>query len=379
MKAYINATLLNEKGEWVEGQALLVDGTKIKDVLSLHEVPAEAEKIDVNGLTITPGLIDVHTHLGVHEESIGKPGADFNETSDPATPEVRALDGLNPREEGFLLARSCGVTTVQVLPGSANVIGGEMCTVKTAGHIVDEMIVQSPSGMKAAFGENPKRVYEAKGKKPITRMGVAAVFRENLIKAQNYKRKLENGESLDRDLGMEQLVKVLNKEIPLRVHAHRADDMVTVLRLAEEFDVNLTLEHGTEGHHIADYVGKHDVSVSVGPTMTPKIKVEVNDKQWETLQELENNGVNVAITTDHPVISIEHFVTGAAKAHNAGFPESSALRAITINAAKHLGLEDRLGSLEAGKDADFVIWNGHPFDYRTTVQDVFIEGKDVLK
>ena len=274
---------------------------------------------------------------------------------------------------GFEDARKAGVTTVQVMPGSANVIGGEMSVLKTTGNIVDEMVIRSTSGMKAALGENPKRVYGTKGKLPIIRMGVAALLREKLMEAEDY---IKNKEK-NRDLGLEQLSKVLKKGIPLRVHAHRAEDILTVLRTKREFDINLTIEHCTEGHQIADYIAKHDVRVSVGPTMSTRSKVELQDKGWETIKVLLDAGVPCSITTDHPVVGIEDLVTSAIHAVKAGITEQQALRAITLNAAKHIGVEDRVGSIEKGKDADFLIWSGSPFDLRNKVEQIFIDGKRI--
>ncbi|MFC5712388.1 amidohydrolase family protein [Thalassorhabdus alkalitolerans] len=377
--AYTNAVIINGEGTVDGKDTLIVNGEMVQGIISSAEIPADYERVDLNGRYITPGLIDVHTHLGVHEEGVGKPGADFNETSDPVTPAVRAIDGINPLEEGFEQARQSGVTTVQVMPGSANVIGGEMCTLKTAGTIVDKMVIQSPSGMKAAFGENPKTVYGSHGKKPVTRMGIAAAFREAFIQADNYIRKQDNSEVRERSLGMEQLAKVLKKEIPLRIHAHRADDIVTVLRLAKEFDISLTLEHCTDGHKIAEYIAEHEVMVSVGPTMSSKSKVELADKGWHTLSELDKHGICYSITTDHPVVNIEYLITSAAKAAGTGLSEEKVFQSITTNAARHLGIEDRVGSLEAGKDADFVIWSNHPFHYMSQVEATFINGEKVYE
>ncbi|GAK14425.1 LOW QUALITY PROTEIN: hypothetical protein JCM19039_4342 [Geomicrobium sp. JCM 19039] len=376
MKAFYNGTIFNGDGEKYEGQALLIEDGKVKQIVKEGDIPSQAEKVDVRGGYITPGFIDVHTHLGVSEEGIGQAGQDFNETSDPVTPEVRALDGLNPLEEGFQNAIRTGVTTVQVLPGSANVIGGEMCTVKTSGSIADHMAIAAPSGMKAAFGENPKRVYGSRTKKPITRMGIASIFREEMYRTKEYMEKRKAG-TTDFKLGYEQLAKVLRKEIPFRIHAHRADDIVTVLRLKKEFDFDLTLEHGTEAHLIADHVAMHDVSVSVGPTMSPKSKIETSQKSWHTLMELEMRGVNIAITTDHPVIAIEHLLVSASKAITAGLSEKTAMKAVTSNAAKHLGLENRIGHLASGMDADFAIWTDHPFHYASTHLSTWINGEKI--
>ncbi|MDS9471922.1 amidohydrolase [Sporosarcina pasteurii] len=372
-----NAKILTGTGDVVEGNFTVKDG-KFEAIGSSVIIPEGAQCIDVSGKIITPGLIDVHTHLGVYEEGIGQEGHDFNETSSESTPQVRAIDGINPQEKGFEDARSFGVTTVQVMPGSANVIGGEMLVVKTVGNVVDEMIVKNPSGLKAATGENPKRFYGSKGKMPTTRMGLAARLREKLIEAQNYMNKRQKNEC-DRDLGLEHIAKVLNKEIPLRVHAHRADDIATVLRIQREFNIRLTIEHCTEGHQIADFIAKHDVRVSVGPTMSTRSKIELADKGWHTIVALANEGIPVSITTDHPVVGIEHLMTSAILAVKNGLTEEQALEAITLNAAKHIGVEDRVGSIEVGKDADFVVWNGDPFDLRSTVEATYIDGNKVYQ
>jgi len=239
-----------------------------------------------------------------------------------------------------------------------------------------QMVLREPSGMKAATGENPKNVHGGKGKMPTTRMGVAARLREKFIEAEHYQKQYENGQ-VARNLGLENLCKVLNKEIPLRVHANRADDIATVLRLKRELDIEITIEHCTEGHLIADFIAEHDVRVSVGPTMSSKSKVELAGKTWNTLIALTNAGVPVSITTDHPVVGIEHLMTSAIMAVKNGLSETDALKAITINAAKHLGVEERVGSIEIGKDADFVVWNGDPFDLRSSVLETYIQGECV--
>ena len=315
----------------------------------------------------------IHILESLSKKGVGHEGADFNEISHPVTPQIRSLDGINPMEIGFADARKAGVTTVQVMPGSANVIGGEMVVLKTAGTIVDEMVIKSPSGMKAATGENPKRFHGVKGKMPVTRMGVAALIREKLIETQNY----ISNENKERKLDLENMAKVIKKEIPLRVHAHRADDILTVLRIKREFDIDVTIEHCTEGHHIAEYIAKHDVPVSVGRTMSTRSKVELKDKGWSTIKVLLDAGIPCSITTDHPVVGIEYLVTSAIHAIKNGITEQQALQAITLNAAKHLGVDDRVGSIAPNKDADFVIWSGNPFDLRTKVEKVFIDGEIV--
>ncbi|MGB7999096.1 MAG: amidohydrolase [Anaerobacillus sp.] len=374
MKLFKNATIVVGTGETLENANLLIEGKIIRQVGHFSHENSETEIIDVNGRVISPGLIDVHTHLGVHEEGIGLEGHDFNETSSAITPEVRALDGINPADQGFQDARGAGVTTVQVLPGSANVIGGEMVTLKTEGKIVDQMIIREPSGMKAAFGENPKRLHGQKGKAPITRMAIASMFRQELRRAKQYMKKIDNKEAVEDNLGLENLVKVLRKEIPLRAHAHRADDIVTFLRLAREFDINITIEHCTEGHQIPDYVAASGAPAAVGPTLSTRSKIELADKGWHTPGILSKAGVPVSITTDHPVVGIENLLQSAALAVKHGMEETEAWKAITINAAKHLGVEEHVGSLEEGKDADFVIWDGDPFDMRTRLSATYING-----
>jgi imidazolonepropionase-like amidohydrolase len=374
MLAITNVNGFDGKGNKLSDVTILIKDGKFTSIGDLGTIPEGYKVIDAKGKIFTPGLIDVHTHLGVHEEGVGKEGQDFNETSSPTTAQVRAIDGINPREKGFEEARRFGITTVQVMPGSANVIGGEMSVLKTAGHIIDEMIVKSPSGLKAATGENPKRVYGGKGVLPTTRMGTAALLRDKFIQAQNY---IDNRESkkADRNLELENIAKVLKKELPLRVHAHRADDIVTVLRLKREFNIDLTIEHCTEGHLIAPFIAKHDVRVSVGPTMSSRSKVELADKGWHTLTALAEAGVPFSLTTDHPVVGIEHLMTSAILAVKNGLSEELALQAITLNAAQHLGVEDRVGSVESGKDADFVLWNGDPFDLRSRVLETYINGE----
>ncbi|MGD9679094.1 MAG: amidohydrolase [Vulcanibacillus sp.] len=382
MIAIINAKIITITHGIIENGVILIDNGKITAVGESLEIPTDADIINCQNKWVTPGLIDAHTHLGVYEETVDWAGADGNEATNPSTPHVRALDAINPLEQGFIDAYKGGVTTVQIMPGSANVIGGEMSILKTYGRVVEEMVVKELSGVKIAFGENPKRVYGEKKQMPSTRMGTAAILRENLIKAQNYLIKLEQGinnpdKLPDKNLKMETLAKVLRKEIPFRAHAHRADDIITAMRIAEEFDVNLTLEHCTEGHKIADIISSKGYSATVGPTLSSRSKIELAEKGWNTLVDLDKAGVPISIITDHPVVPIEFIIICAAIAVREGLDEKTAWEAITINPAKHMGIENKVGSIDVGKDADIVIWSGNPFDYLTLVEMTIINGKIV--
>ncbi|MDQ0207988.1 amidohydrolase [Alkalicoccobacillus murimartini] len=376
MKAYVNARVWTGE-QYIEKTTILVNQTEIVEIGEDISVPSDAEVIDLEGKFVTPGLIDVHTHLGVHSEGLGNAGHDFNETSEASTPYIRSLDGLNPQDNGFAEAIKHGVTTVQVLPGSANVIGGEIVAVKTVGTVADQMVIKSPSGMKAALGENPKRIHGSKGKAAVTRMGVAGLLRQELMRAEDYNESLINKTVHTRDLGMEQLAKVIRKEIPLRVHAHRADDIVTIIRIKKEFDIDITIEHCTEGHLLIDFLVENPVPIAVGPTMSAKSKQELANKAWDTMVLFEENNIPFAITTDHPVITIDHLLTTVKTAVNHGLSEETALRAITSQAAIHIGLEDKVGSLKPGLDADLVIWTESPFNLMAKVEQTIIKGETV--
>ena len=376
MKAYINVNAWTGT-TYIEKASLLVDSGQIQTIGTDIIIPNDAEIIDLDGKFVTPGLIDVHTHLGVHPEGLGSAGHDFNETSAASTPYVRSLDGLSPQDNGFAEARKNGVTTVQVLPGSANVIGGEMVAVKTVGTVADQMVIKSPSGMKAALGENPKRVHGSKGKAAVTRMGVAGLLRQELMRAEDYNKGLENQTINSRDLGLEQLAKVIRREIPLRVHAHRADDIVTIIRIKNEFNIDITIEHCTEGHLLIDFLFENQVPIAVGPTMSAKSKQELANKAWDTMVLFEQHNIPFAITTDHPVVTIDHLLTTAKTAVNHGLSEETALRAMTSQAAIHIGLENQVGSLKEGLDADFVIWSESPFHLMAKVEQTIINGKTV--
>lgn len=363
---------------------ILIEGTKIVALIEdlTMDVPTDAQVIDALGCLVLPGFIDAHCHVGIGEEIYRWEGEDFNEMTDPVTPDMRAIDGINPEDEGFRDARLGGVTAVFTVPGSANVIGGTGVVMKTAGRIVDKMIVRDPAGLKIAFGENPKMVYGEQKKMPMTRMGTAALLRQTLVDAQTYKDKLEQGKTdpdklPERDLGLEVLVRVINREIPLRAHAHRADDIMTAIRIAREFDVDLVIEHCTEGHKIAEELGELGYPAVVGPLLTNRAKVELKDKSFKTPGVLANAGVKVAIMTDHSVTPIEQLPLCAALACKAGMDKEDALRAITINSAEILGVSDRIGSLEVGKDADIVIWSEDPLTITARPLYVIIDGKIV--
>ncbi|MDJ0305536.1 MULTISPECIES: amidohydrolase family protein [Dehalobacter] len=335
--------------------------------------------MSARGKWVLPGFIDAHCHVGIGEEIYQHEGDDLNEMTDPLTPELRAIDGIHPEDEGFRDARLGGITAAFTCPGSANVIGGTGVVVKTAGRVVEEMILRDPAGLKIAFGENPKFVYGEQKKMPMTRMGTAALLRQALVDAQNYREKLEQGQKdLDklpeRDLGLETINLVLDKKIPLRAHAHRTDDIMTAIRIAREFDVDLVLDHCTEGHKIADVLQQYGYPAAVGPSFTNRAKVELKDKTFSTPGVLNKAGLKIAIITDHSVTPIEHLPLCAAMAVRNGLEEEDALKAITIWPAEILGVADRVGSLEVGKDADIVVWEGKPLNFEATPHTVLING-----
>lgn len=382
MLAIINGKIYTMAGQTLERGTVLVENGKISGVGSNPEIPAEARIVDAQGKYILPGIIDAHTHIGIFEEGLGFEGADGNEMTNPVTPQLRALDAINPGDPAFAGAIAGGVTSLAVAPGSANVIGGQVLAMKTWGRVVDDMVIKEPLGLKVAFGENPKRVYSGQKQSPSTRMAVAAILRENLIAAANYIAKQENAQSeneQERDLKLEILAKVLRKEIPLRAHAHRADDIVTAIRIAEEFDVDICIEHCTEGHLIADFLADKGISAIVGPTLGARPKVELMNTTFRTPGILYRAGVKVALTSDHPVFPVQQLPIQAALAHKCGLPEIEALKAITINAAEILGIAQRLGSIEVGKDADLVIFSGHPFHWQSRVEKTIVDGEIVYE
>lgn len=384
MRAIVRGKIYTMAGSILDGGTVLIEVGKIAAVGADLSIPADAEVIDARGGCVLPGIIDAHTHIGIFEEGIGFEGADGNEMTSPATPQLRALDAINPLDPAFAGAIAGGVTSLMVAPGSANVIGGQVLAMKTWGRVVDDMVLKEPLGLKVAFGENPKGVYSGQKKSPSTRMAVAAILRENLISAANYLEKQEKAKgdeekAPERDLKLEALARVLRKEMPLRAHAHRADDIITAIRIAEEFGVNICIEHCTEGHLIADFLAEKGVPAIVGPTLGTRPKVELANTSFRTPGLLFRAGVKVALTSDHPVFPVQQLPIQAALAHKDGLPEEEALKAITINAAQIMGLSQRVGSLAPGKDADIVIFSGHPFHWRTQVVKTFVDGEIVYE
>ena len=365
-----NAHIITVTGAEYANGSVLIGGGKIISVGENIAVPADAEVFDAGGKYLIPGLIDAHTHVGICEEIYNSYGEDTNEMTDPITPHLRALDAINHEDLGFADALRGGVTTVAIAPGSANVLCGEIAVLKTAGGSVDEMLLKEPAAMKAAFGENPKGVYGTEKKTPMTRMATAALMREALIKAGNY----ERGESKDRDLKMEALVGVLNGRLPLHAHAHRADDMLTAMRIAREFGLKLVLVHGTDGHKIAPLLADNDIQVVSGPLFTSRAKVEMKDVSFESPGIMSAHGVKVSLCTDHPVIPINYLLLCAALAHRAGMNAADALAAVTINPAVLLGVDNRIGSIAEGKDADLVIIDGYPLSTEAKVEKVMMSG-----
>lgn len=360
-----NGKIFTMAGEVIEKGSILIENGKIKEIGSDIVAPLDVEVIDAEGKIVMPGLIDAHCHLGMWEDGIGFEGDDGNEMVDPVTPHLRAIDGINPMDRTFEEAYQGGVTCVATGPGSANVVGGQFAAIKTYGKRIDDMVVKQPLAMKVAFGENPKRVYNSLKKSPMTRMATAAILRETLFKAKRYLEKLEKAKedpskAPEFDMKMEAMVKVLRKEIPLKAHAHRADDILTAIRIAREFDLDITLEHCTEGHLIADYLAEEGKYAIVGPSLSERSKFELKNLTFETPGILQKAGVKIAIMTDSPVIPLQYLPLCAGLAVESGMDEMEALKAITINPAEILGIDDRVGSLEVGKDADIVIFDRNP-------------------
>ena len=356
-----NAHILPIAGEEIENGCLLIDDGKIAALGREIPRPQEAEIIDAQGRLVTPGCVEAHCHVGLDNEGMNWEGADFNEMVDPITPQMRAIDSINPLDEGLAEAIQGGVTTACTGPGSANVVGGTFAVIKLHGKRVDKMVLKDPAAMKCAFGENPKGCYgKAGGKAPMTRMGTAALLRELLFRAKRYYDDKQAGKDPAFDMKLEAMLPVMAGEIPLKCHCHRADDILTAVRIAKEFGLRATLDHCTDGEVIADELAEEDFPVLVGPTLGHKSKIELASKSFTTPGILSRAGLCVSIITDAPVIPLRFLPMCAGLAVNSGLDRQEAWKAITINPARTLGVDDRVGSLEAGKDADVVIWTADP-------------------
>src|SRR5712692_6617798 len=385
--AFVGARVVPIVGDPIEpGTVVVVDG-RIAAVGAAVAVPDGTEVIDASGSWLLPGFIEAHGHVGVHEEGEGWAGADTNELTEPVTAQVRAIDAVNPADLGFRDAISGGVLAVNVQPGSGNPIGGQTVALKCWGRTVDEMALRQPSGMKSALGENPKRVHGEQRKLPSTRLGTAAVIRGALVAAANYLERIdaEQGKPeaerkpVDRDLKLEALGLVLRREIPWRQHCHRADDIATALRIADEFGYDLVIDHGTEAHLLADVLAGRGTPVVIGPLFTSRSKVELRNRSLANPGLLDKAGVTIAITTDHPVVPIHFLVHQASLAVKHGLDPDAALRALTINPARIAGIDARVGSIEPGKDADLVLWSGDPLDVNSRAQRAFVGGAEIYR
>lgn len=373
-------------GTIIENGYLIINNGKIVEVG--NNCPSKEgfdEIYDCAGGYVLPGFIDAHCHIGIIEDTIGTEGDDVNEISDPITPHLRAIDAINPMDTAFAEAVQAGITCVMTGPGSANVIGGQFAVIKTYGKRIDDMIVKEPAAMKIAFGENPKNSFNDKRQAPMTRMATAALLREYLFKARDYnacweeyKRNPKNCDKPEFDFKLEALRDVMNKKIPVKAHAHRADDILTVIRICREFDLEFTLDHCTEGHLISDIIKDEGIPAIVGPTLVDRPKIELKNLTFKTPGILNRSGVKTAIMTDHPCTPIQYLPICAALSAKHGMDEYEALKAVTINPAEILGISDRVGTLEPGKDADISVFSMHPFDYRANTVLVMIDGKVVF-
>ena len=376
-----NGLVFDAVHEIPEKKDILINQGKIVKLGANLEVPAECEIVEAEGLHVYPGFVDAHSHLGTIGSSIKFEGDDVNEMTDILTPHLRGIDCVEPMDVVFAEAREGGVTTVCVGPGSANVVGGTFLAMKTVGKRVDDMVINDRVAMKCAFGENPKRCY--KDKNNYSRMSTAAKLREILFKTQEYDAKIQAaGDDLSKkppfDFKLEAMLPVIRREIPLKAHAHRADDIFTALRIAKEFNVRITLEHVTDGSLIVEELAKENVMLAVGPSFGHRTKFELKNKSFRTPGDLANAGCHVSIITDAPVIPQQYLRLCAGLAVKEGMKEFDALKAITINAAEHAGVADRVGSIEVGKDADIVLMDGCLFESQSNVMATYIDGKKVF-
>lgn len=376
MIALTNGKLYTMENGIIERGTVLIEGGQIMAVGEAVEIPAGAQVIDVEGRIVTPGFIDAHTHMGIDEEINQPIGDDCNEMTEPNTAELRAMDAINYRDLSFQDAVRAGITTVMVTPGSANVFGGLITVMKTAGKTYKEMLINGEAGLKMAFGENPKRVYGEKDKTPSTRMATMAIARQGFYEAREYLKKSEDDKEFS--LQTENIVKALDGGIPVRAHAHRADDILTAIRLRDEFHLDLVVEHCTDGHLIVDELKEAGIPVTVGPSLSNRAKVEMEHVTFRTPGILADAGVEVAIITDHPCTPIQYLPICAGIAVREGMKEYDAFKALTITPAKILKIADRVGSLKAGKDADVVVWDHHPLEILGKPHMVFVNGNQIV-
>lgn len=363
----------------IERGYVRIKGKVIEEVGNMSSLaPSDDEQIlDVKGAWVMPGIIEAHCHIGITEEKWGIIGDDCNEGTNPITPTLRAIDAVNAMDPAFHDAIEAGITSVMVGPGSSNVVGGQFVFMKTQGRCIDEMIVKHPAAMKVAFGENPKTAYGDKDQLPSTRMGIAALLRETLYEAKQYLQDKESGTLQKEDFQMEAWIPVFRREIPLKAHAHRADDILTAIRIAKEFELDITIDHGTESHLIADEIKASGFPVIVGPELTSRSKIEVKNMNLRTNKVLSEAGILFAITTDHPVTMLQYLPICAGIAVKHGLSVEDGLKAITINAARICRVDDRVGSLKKGKDADIAIFTGNPMEVFTKTLYTIINGQVV--
>ncbi len=383
MLAIKNARLETISNGTIENGTIIIKDGKIFEIGKDIDVSDCDKIIDARGRTVTPGIVEAHSHVGLSESGNGWEGNDTNEGTDPLTPLCRARDGINMRDQAFDNFRKSGITCVGVVPGSGNIIGGTGLALKCKGEIVDEAVVKDPIGMKVALGENPKSNYGNKKKSPATRMANASILREALIKAKQYSEKQaqasDGNQTLERDKQSEALLPVIKKEIPLLIHCHRHDDIVTAIRICNESDIKYVLEHVTDGYLIKDLLKKQNTHCSVGPTLHYGSKVENRDRDFRTAIYFEREEIPFCFTTDHPVVDGRNLILTASIAIQWGMKEENALRAITLGSAEHIGIDDRVGSLEIGKDADLVIWSDTPLEFTSFADITIIDGTIVYE
>lgn len=395
-KAFVNATIIPVEGTTIESGTLVIDAGQIKEIGTDIDTTG-MDTIDCTGNYITPGLIDAHSHVGLWEEGLTGAFGDGNEMTDPITPHLRAMDAIFPEDKGFDDARKAGVTTLGITPGSGNLIGGQFAVVKAKGSIIDEMLLKEPAGVKFALGENPRGVGKSNNRAPTTRMGNAHLIRKAFYEAIDYRTEWQEYEDArakemakpeeerktvkqpKSNMTYDVLIKILSGSIPVMNHSHRADDLVTAIRLSEEFGYNLVLHHTTEGHKISEYIARRNIPCVVGPLLTNRSKPELRDRTLITPGVLMDAGVTVALTCDAPVIPIWMLRESMILAVREGLNRERALETITINPAKILGVDDRVGSLKPGKDADFVIWSGDPMNADSYAKSTYVDGELVFE